>query len=382
MKKVYLDLPPDYEYSTLKKWGLEHTRSKALESPDGKYLCAITSISTVWNGVDNGYFTLFENKPTQKLIFEHTIDSIFYESEYPSFTHDGKLLLHTLLMHRFSGMLIRSFFVIDPENRTFALIPLRDGGDSGYHCDRLEHIGDGKYLSLPGEVKFDIDKLTYYPLEKLNDLTDVDIPRFRFGAVEPIPNFPKRKPIIIPYLFRQYQLHKSLTVTDVLKQCYQAAYGAEHLLTDKEAARRYLEREFEATPAKDVLICEHISDDFCRVNIAAWKHRGLPADDLFELFEASAYPRKNGRELLEGFLHEAEGFTDHRDMTMKRTHGTKAPSFDRINTFSQNAREIIEEYRRAGMPAIHHSDAYREAEHPAYRVVESKLLREYFEKKH
>ena len=105
-------------------------------------------------------------------------------------------------------------------------------------------------------------------------------------------------------------------------------------------------------------------------------------DDLFELFAASAYPRKNGRELLEGFLHEAEGFTDHRDMTMKRTHGTKATSFDRINTFSKNAREIIEEYRRAGMPAIHHSDAYREAEHPAYRVVESKLLREYFERKH
>ena len=234
---------------------------------------------------------------------------------------------------------------------------------------------------MPGGVKFDLNKLTYYPLEKLNDLTDVDIPRFRFGAVEPIPNFPKRKPIIIPYLFRQYQLHKSLTVTDVLKQCYQAAYGAEHLLTDKEAARLYLEREFEATPAEDVLICEHISDDFCRVNIAAWKHRGLPANDLFELFAASAYPRKNGRELLEGFLHEAEVFTDHRDMPMKRTHGRKVPSFYVINTFSKNAREIIEEYRRAGMPAIHHSDAYREAEHPAYRVVESKLLREYFENK-
>ena len=46
-----------------------------------------------------------------------------------------------------------------------------------------------------------------------------------------------------------------------------------------------------------------------------------------------------------------------------------------VNTCS----EIIEEYRRSGMPPIHHSDVYREAEHPAYRVVDSKLLRDYFE---
>lgn len=190
---------------------------------------------------------------------------------------------------------------------------------------------------------------------------------------------PKRKPSIIGYLFWQYELHKSLTVTDVIKQCYQAAYGAEHMLTDRDVAKQYLEREFEATPAEDVPICEHISDDICRVNIAAWKHQGLPIDDLFELFAASAYPRENGKEMLESFLCEAEEFTLHRERPETRTHGSKALSFDRINSFPKNAGEMIEEYRRAGMPPIHHSDAYREAEHPAYRVVDSRLLREYFE---
>ena len=168
----------------------------------------------------------------------------------------------------------------------------------------------------------------------------------------------KSKHLISSYLYQQYKLHPSTTVTDILKQCYQAAYGAEHLLTDKDAAKRYLEREFEATPAKDILLCEQISDEFCRVNIAAWKHRGLPSDDLFELFAASAHPREKGKELLEGFLLEAEEFTN-----------------------SENAREVIEEYRRAGMPALHHSEAYRDAERPAYRIVDSRLLREYFEKK-
>ena len=31
-------------------------------------------------------------------------------------------------------------------------------------------------------------------------------------------------------------------------------------------------------------------------------------------------------------------------------------------------------YGEAGMPAVHHSEAYREAERPAYRVIRRALL--------
>lgn len=165
----------------------------------------------------------------------------------------------------------------------------------------------------------------------------------------------KSQQSIKEHLIRQQEMHPSTTVTDILKQCYQAAYGAEHLLTDTDAARLYLEHEFDSTPARDILLCEHISDEFCRVNIAAWKHRGLPIGDLFELFAASAKPRENGKELLEGFLRDVEELLGNS--------------------------VAIEEYRRAGMPAIHHSAAYREAEHPAYRVVSSRLFAAYFDKK-
>lgn len=374
MTKTYPDLPPIYEYETLKRWGERRSYNKAVETPDGKYICAIISIDEAPGGVDMGFFTLFENAPPHRLTVEFMRRPIYANSQV--FSSDGKILLHLWLKHRFSDTVIRSFIVIDPDKRSFALIPFRDGKGESYHCDELEHIGGSKYRTLPGKVKFDLDKLTYYPLEKINDFTEVDIPRFRLGAVEPVPVFSKRNPSIIGYLIRQLHLHPSTTVTDILKQCYQAAYGAEHLLTDKVAARRYLEREFEATPAKDILLCEHISDEFCRVNIAAWKHRGLPSDDLFELFAASAHPRENGRELLEGFLREAEEYVDlHEEFVFSHGH------HKRVKLFGEHCTEAVEEYRRSGMPAIHHSDAYREAEHPAYRIVETKLLREYFEKK-
>lgn len=188
------------------------------------------------------------------------------------------------------------------------------------------------------------------------------------------PIFRKRQQSIIDYLPLQISLHPSITITDIIKLCYQAANGPEHLLTDKEAARRYLEKEFENTPADDILLCEHISDNICRVNIAAWKYRGLPADDLFALFASSAYPRENAKEVLEGFLREAEEYADHHAALVKTDKINKS-----ADLFGDNAAAAFEEYRRAGMPAIHHSDAYRKAENPAYRVVDSKLLREYFE---
>ena len=69
------------------------------------------------------------------------------------------------------------------------------------------------------------------------------------------------------------------------------------------------------------------------------------------------------------------------EVTEVKEDSEKKRTFKRVNIFCENGSEIIEEYRRSGMPAIHHSDAYREAEHPAYRVVDAKLLREYFENK-
>ena len=373
MTKIYPDLPPIYEYETLRRWGEQRSINMAIETPDGKYICAIISVDEAPGGVDMGFLALFESNSPHRLIVEFSSRPIYANNLV--FSPDGKILLHLSLNHRFSDTRIRSFIVIDPDNRSFALIPFRDGKGESYHCDALEHIGDSRYRTLPGKVKFDLNNLTYYPLEKINDFTEVDIPRSHFGAVEPIPVFPKRLPRIFRYLLHQVYLHPSTKVTDILKQCYQAAYGAEHLMTDTDATRRYLEHEFEATPAKDILLCEHISDDFCRVNIAAWKHRGLPIGDLFELFAASAHPRENGKETLEGFLREAEEYVDiHEEFVISDGQ------LICVKLFGDDCVEVIEEYRRAGTPTIHHSEAYREAEHPAYRIVEAKLLREYFEK--
>ena len=47
------------------------------------------------------------------------------------------------------------------------------------------------------------------------------------------------------YFILHAKKHSCLMPQDVAKFCYQAALGAEHLLTDIDAARRYFDAEFE-----------------------------------------------------------------------------------------------------------------------------------------
>ena len=50
-------------------------------------------------------------------------------------------------------------------------------------------------------------------------------------------------------LQEQLRLHPAMQPRDVIKLCYQAARGAEHLLADLTRARAYFDQEYAATPA-------------------------------------------------------------------------------------------------------------------------------------
>lgn len=112
---------------------------------------------------------------------------------------------------------------------------------------------------------------------------------------------------------------------DFVKQLYQACYGAEHLLTDIPAARRYFLEEMDSVPPDDAPLFERISPDYGRVNLSAWKENHLPPEWLFRMFV----------------------------LTASRKNVSVPPVFS----------------------PVHHSSVYREKEHPSYRVVCSRILR-------
>ena len=154
------------------------------------------------------------------------------------------------------------------------------------------------------------------------------------------------------YVEEQLHLHPSTQPRDVIKQCYQAAKGAEHLLMDTTRARAYFDQEYAATPADAAQpLFDAISDNVCRVNLAAWKAAFLPTDWLFRMFVHTASVPMGGSELLEEYITEAAMVA------------STLPGWE----------ESLAAWQETGMPAVHHSDAYRAAEKPAYRIVNGRF---------
>ncbi len=156
-------------------------------------------------------------------------------------------------------------------------------------------------------------------------------------------------------LSRQLRLHPAIEARDVVKLCYQAACGAEHLLEDVAGAQRYFEEEFAAAEPREEALYEQISEGVCRVNLRAWKQKGLPAQWLFRMFTGTVFST-DGKQRLHSHLSAAE--------EVLRGHGF---CMDAWNHF-------IDRYQAEGMPAVRHSESYRAAEHPAYRIVDTAYL--------
>ena len=160
------------------------------------------------------------------------------------------------------------------------------------------------------------------------------------------------------YLKEQFVLHPSMMPSDVAKLCYQAAMGAEHLLTDTEGARRYFEAELSSVEERRCPMIEQISDDVIRIDLGAWKAKGLPGEWLFNMFCASACYRSDGKSRLAEYLSEAEE-------TLEKAE----------RQFSDNEwQDFVDDYINKGMPAIHHSALYRQYEKPSYRIVDARFL--------
>ncbi len=194
------------------------------------------------------------------------------------------------------------------------------------------------------------------------------------------------------YLQEQALLHPALQPQDVAKFCYQAAYGAEHMLSDLESARKYLEAEYEEVQACDGPLWEGIHDRLCRVNLGAWKWHGMPLEWLFRMFAQAAgkvLPADSaddgapdtplcGQEAIVGGQRPDARPGSREDAFWE---GIKAAEsllaeggfgFDRESFVS-----YFDAYRKqyAKPVPVHHSAVYREKEKPSYRLVDRELTR-------
>ena len=144
---------------------------------------------------------------------------------------------------------------------------------------------------------------------------------------------------------------------DAVKLIYQNEFGGGHLIRDEQACLNYLRWEY-ADLEKDATtpLYEDIGNGIVRVNLAAVKPEDL--EQLGRDFIRSAAKHKG---TLDSFLNKLEV------LRMLTTEGVFAFDLDALNTY-------LSEYKAAGYPAVSHSEQYRQAYKPAYRIIRNAYL--------
>ncbi len=147
---------------------------------------------------------------------------------------------------------------------------------------------------------------------------------------------------------------------DVYKLFHQATFGPGHAITNKKAAREYLEEESTqagAAPPREPLV-ENIHPDGLIVRL--------------HLRPYLAY-RGSLKILLEAFIRSADQVRGERDLMAWRWskfHDLCAPGEPYAGRFDRRELALFGRMRaRELWPAVHHSPAYNEAYNPAYRVL-------------
>ena len=153
------------------------------------------------------------------------------------------------------------------------------------------------------------------------------------------------------FLQAQCRDYPQLQPEDLLKGLHQSVFGCGHFVDEK--AEVYLQKELENMMPSDGLDVEPLAGPFCRVHLRYVSKYGLNWRTLFRLFRLSAAePAGN-----------AEEMEERLDILLRMVSGEQLP------VRYAEMRVLVDEWRRAGYPACHHSDRFRSVYRPAYRVI-------------
>ena len=189
------------------------------------------------------------------------------------------------------------------------------------------------------------------------------------------------------FVNRQLQTYPKSRLLDIYKSCFQDYMGVEHLVSDRQRVKAYLDEELNTTSLDDLMpwYYEPCGIDSCyyRVSIRAIKEGIITEDQLLDAFIRSA--NSDTRPTVESWSerwHKIIGTIDsifvcHDSTIRSSTMVLAVPSADRIKQDLPNFQEdkqFIDSVLSVGKYAISHSPDYREAYHPHYRIVEHSIF--------
>ena len=164
--------------------------------------------------------------------------------------------------------------------------------------------------------------------------------------------------MIPTYLAWHRAAYPAMTAQDVVKLVFQAHCGCGHLLGDEASVAAYIEQEEGAlSPDATEALTETLGDRYCRLNLRRAMADGIEPLWIARMMRLSSEPtvdladRKSAFDILSALSETEVGFSQ--------------------NELNAIARKLIDD--PSWLPG--HSQAYREAYAPAYRVISREMER-------
>ena len=169
---------------------------------------------------------------------------------------------------------------------------------------------------------------------------------------------------IAGFVCRQMETYPQSRLLDIYKSCFQDYMGAEHLVTDRQRVKAYLDEELNTTTLEDLLPWLYepcgAEGNYVRVSIRTIKEGIISPDLLLDAFIRSANP--GNRPSVESWCGRW-----HEILEVIDTMNINYPNYTADKLFIDSILSI-------GKYAISHSPEYREAYHPHYRIVERNIF--------
>ena len=166
------------------------------------------------------------------------------------------------------------------------------------------------------------------------------------------------------FINRQMETYPESRLLDIYKSCFQDYMGAEHLVSDSERVKAYLDQELATTSLDDLLPWRYepcgIDSNYYRVSIRTIKENNISKEMLLDAFVRSANSvERPSVESWRDRWHIIIGTIDQMNLDL--------PHFE-------EDKQFIDSVLSAGKYAISHSPEYREAYRPHYRIVEKGIF--------
>ncbi len=154
--------------------------------------------------------------------------------------------------------------------------------------------------------------------------------------------------------------------TDAAKLVYQATFGGGHMIKNEQTVLEYIRREYAScTHNSEPLRCESLGD-----TVRVYIDSTLTDEQLVLLAKVFCESAKLYAVGFDAASEEVKG------RFLSRLDTLRELCRDGYFAFDEAALETyLNEYAAAGYPPVHHSESYREAYRPAYRVIDNRYVR-------